>query len=290
MFDGFRLEHVHVGDGIRLRVRHGGSGPAVLLLHGHPRTHTTWHRVAPLLAAHFTVVCPDMRGYGESSKPPTTPDHAPYSKRAMAVDFVRLMHALGHERFAVAGHDRGSYAAFRLAMDHPDAVRKLSALDCVPLAEALDRCDAKFAHDWYHWFFFAQPDKPERAINADPDAWYEVGVRNRADVMGEENFADFHRAIHDPVTVFGMLEDYRAGLGLDRAHDEADRVAGRTLTCPTQVLWSSRDDMEDLYGDVAAVWRPWAPDLRSGRIESGHHMAEEAPEELAEKLISFFTD
>jgi haloacetate dehalogenase len=287
MFDGFRLDHVDVGD-VRLRVRHGGSGPAVLLLHGHPRTHTTWHRVAPLLAAHFTVVCPDLRGYGESSKPPTTPDHAPYSKRTVAADCATLMATLGHERFAVAGHDRGSLVALRLTLDHPDRVRRLAVLDGVPVVEALSRCDAKFAHDWYHWFFFAQPDKPERAINSDPDAWYEVGVRNRREVMGEENFADFYRAIHDPATVAAMLEDYRAGLGIDRAHDEADVAAGRTITCPTQVLWSSRDDMEDLYGDVLAVWRPWAQDLRGSRIESGHHMAEEAPDELAAELISFF--
>ena len=249
MFEGFALERIDVGEAV-LRVRHGGAGPPVLLLHGHPRTHTTWHRVAPLLAREFTVVCPDLRGYGESSKPPTTDDHAPYSKRAMAGDCVRLMRALGHERYAVAGHDRGSYVAYRLALDDPEAVRKLAVLDCVPIAEALARADAHFAQAWFHWFFFAQPEKPERAILADPDAWY---GRQDPKAMGQENWEDWRRAIHDPETVRAMLEDYRAGLGIDRANDEADRAAGRAIVCPVLVAWSERDDLEDLYGDIVAV-------------------------------------
>jgi haloacetate dehalogenase len=285
-FDSFTLTRITVGD-VTLRVRYGGSGPALLLLHGHPRTHTTWHRVAPMLAADFTVVCPDLRGYGESTTVPTTDDHAPYSKRAMAGDLVGLMRELGHERFAVAGHDRGSYVALRLALDHPDHVTALSVLDSVPIGEALARCDARFAREWFHWFFFAQPDVPERVINADPDAWYKVGVRNTPERLGEENFADFRRAVHDPATVFAMLEDYRAGLGVDRAHDDADRAAGRRVTCPTQVLWSTRDDLEQLYGDVLAVWRPWTTELTGGPIESGHHMAEEAPADLARALREF---
>src|SRR3954468_11397344 len=144
MFDGFSLAHVDTGEAV-LRVRHGGSGPPVLLLHRHPRTHTTWHRVAPLLARRRTVVCPDLRGYGESSKPPTTPDHEPYSKRAMARDAVALMRALGHERFAVVGHDRGACVAFRTAMDHPESITALAVLDSIPIVEILDRCDARFA-------------------------------------------------------------------------------------------------------------------------------------------------
>jgi haloacetate dehalogenase len=289
MFDTFTLERIDTGE-VTLRVRHGGDGPPVLLLHGHPRTHTTWHRVAPLLAERHTVVCPDLRGYGQSDKPSTTADHAPYSKRAMAGDVVSLMRALGHSRFAVVGHDRGSYVAFRLAMDHPETVTALAVLDSVPIGEALARCDARFARAWYHWFFFAQPDKPERAILSDPDEWYGVGRRSTPETMGEENFADFRRAIHDPATVRAMLEDYRAGLGVDRAADDADRAAGRTLACPTLVAWSARDDLADLYGDVLAVWRPWAPDLRGAVIDSGHHMAEEAPEQLASTLLTFWRD
>ncbi|MGW4062884.1 alpha/beta fold hydrolase [Amycolatopsis sp. NPDC004747] len=287
MFEGFTLDRIDVGE-VTLRVRHGGSGPPVLLVHGHPRTHTTWHRVAPRLADRFTVVCADTRGYGESAKPPTDAGHTPYSKRAMAADFVALMRHLGHERFFVAGHDRGAYVATRLALDHPSVVRGAAILDAVPIGEALARCDARFAREWYHWFFFAQPEKPERVITADPDAWYEVRTKNTPERLGAENFADFHRAIHDPATVTAMLEDYRAGLGIDREHDDADRAAGRRIACPTLVLWSSEDDMEDLYGDVLAVWQPWTTDLRGHAIESGHHVAEENPEDLAAALGGFF--
>ena len=283
MFDGFTLERIDVGDAV-LRVRHGGSGPPLLLLHGHPRTHTTWHRVAPLLAPDFTVVCPDLRGYGESTAPPTTPDHAPFSKRAMAGDMRALMAQLGFERFAVAGHDRGSYVALRLALDAPETVTRLAVLDSVPIAEALERCDAEFAADWWHWFFFAQTAKPaEDWISRDPEAWYTVDP----DKMGAENHADWRRAVHDPATVHAMVEDYRAGLGIDRAHDEADRAAARRVACPTLAAWSIHDDMEQIYGDPLAIWAAWADDLRGARIDSGHHMAEEAPGQLAAELRAF---
>jgi haloacetate dehalogenase len=283
VFDGFELERIDVGEA-ELRVRHGGSGPPLVLLHGHPRTHTTWHRVAPLLAGAFTVVCPDLRGYGESSKPPTTDDHAPYSKRAMAGDVLRLMRHLGHERFGVAGHDRGSCVAYRLALDHPDAVAKLAVLDGVPIAERLARADAAFAQAWYHWFFFAVPGKPERAILADPDAWYGDPGPER---MGRGNWEDWKRAIRDPGTVRAMLEDYRAGLGVDRAADEADRAAGRRIRCPVLVAWSRHDDT-DLQGNPVEIWHGWASDVRGAVIDSGHHMAEGAPEQLASTLRDFF--
>ncbi|WP_326600364.1 alpha/beta fold hydrolase [Streptomyces sp. NBC_01803] len=286
MFEGFTLTDAE-GDGVRLRVRHGGGGPPVLLLHGHPRTHATWHRVAPLLAAAgYHVVCPDLRGYGQSAKPPTDAGHRPYSKRAMARDCLALMRGLGHERFAVAGHDRGAYVATRLALDHPRAVRSLTVLDAVPIGETLRRCDAGFASSWWHWFFLGQTEKPaERVIDADPDAWY-GGDPAR---MGAEAYRDYHRAIHDPATVHAMCEDYRAGLGVDRDHDEADRRAGRRVACPVQVLWATGDDLPELYGDVVGVWRDWAGDLLAGGpIDSGHHMAEEAPRELAGALRAFW--
>jgi haloacetate dehalogenase len=288
-FEGFVEQRVEVGDGVVLRVRSGGSGPPVVLLHGHPRTHTTWHRVAPLLvAAGHTVVCPDLRGYGQSSKPPPAADHAPHSKRATAGDIVQLMRRLGHPEFAVVGHDRGSYVALRTALDHPAVVTHLAVLDCIPIVEHLDRCDARFAAAWWHWFFFAQPEKPERAINADPEAWYGARAPGRAATMGEENHADFVRAISDPDTVRAMLEDYRAGLTVDRADEEADRAGGRRVTCPTLVLWAARDDLEELHGDPRLIWADWTTDLRGGGpIDSGHHMAEEAPEELAAELRGF---
>jgi haloacetate dehalogenase len=283
VFDGFELQQIDVGE-VVLRVRHGGSGPPVLLLHGHPRTHTTWHLVAPLLARDHTVVCPDLRGYGRSGKVPDEPDHAQASKRAVARDAVALMHKLGHERFAIVGHDRGAYGAFRTALDHPRYVTHLAALDAVPIGDALARADARFAQSWWHWFFFGQTAKPaERVISADPDAWY----TGSPEAMGQENYDDYRRAIHDPATVHAMLEDYRAGLGPDRASDEADRAAGRTIGCPVLVLWATRDDLPELYGDPLEVWRPWAPDLRGGPLDSGHHMAEEVPHELAAALRSF---
>jgi haloacetate dehalogenase len=283
VFEDFTTERVDTGDAT-IHVRYGGSGSPVVLLHGHPRTSATWHRVAPLLADRHTVVCPDLRGYGSSSKPPTTPDHEPYSKRAMARDCVALMSALGHDRFAVVGHDRGAYVAIRTTLDHSDRVTALAALDAVPIGAALARCDAAFAASWWHWFFLGQTAKPaERVICADPDAWYRVSP----DAMGDEAYAELRAALRDPATVHAMCEDYRAGLGLDRAHDDADRAAGRRIGCPTLVAWATGDDLPTLYGDVLAVWRDWADDVRGAAIDSGHHMAEERPAELAALLRSF---
>jgi haloacetate dehalogenase len=283
VFDGFELERVDVGEAT-LRVRHGGSGPAILLLHGHPRTHVTWHRVAPLLADSFTVVCPDLRGYGESSHPPEKPNHETYSKRAMASDCAALMTRLGHERFAVVGHDRGALVAPRIALDQPERVTHAVMMDGMPLLEHIERCDVKFAQAWWHWFFFAQTEKPaERVINADPDAWYRVD----RDLMGEEAYADLRRALHDPDVVHAMLEDYRAGLSIDREHAEADRAAGRTIACPVLLLWAARDDTEELYGDPIPIWEAWAADVRGHSLDSGHHMAEEVPEQVATALRDF---
>jgi haloacetate dehalogenase len=283
MFDGFQLEMIELPEAT-LRVRHGGSGSPLLLLHGHPRTHATWHRVAPILANHHTVVCPDLRGFGRSSIPGDTDDHAASSKRAKARDCIALMQHLGFDRFAIAGHDRGSYTAFRTAMDHPSAVTHLIVLDGVPILEALERCDARFATAWWHWFFFVQPGKPEQAINADPDAWY----GGSAEQMGLEAYADYRAAIHDPRIIHGMIEDYRAGITIDPLHDAEDREAGSRIECPTMVLWSLRDDLEQLYGDVLEVWRPWtAARLQGKGLDCGHHMAEEAPDALAAEILQF---
>jgi haloacetate dehalogenase len=284
MFENFRLEMIEVPE-TTLRVRHGGSGPPILLLHGHPRTHTTWYKVAPILAEHFTVLCPDLRGFGKSGKPSDPHDYEASSKRAKARDCVALMDHFGFDKFFLVGHDRGSYTAFRTAMDHPARVKKLAILDGVPILEALERCDVHFATRWWHWFFFAQRDKPEQAIFADPLAWY--GGTEAS--MGKENFADFRSAVQDPSTIQGMLGDYRAGVHIDHLHDLDDRNCGRKLTCPLRVLWSVQDDLEDIYKDVLAVWQPWSTLPVSGLgIDCGHHMAEEAPLELARELTSFF--
>ena len=284
MFEGFRTEYVDVGEAT-LHVRYGGNGPPVLLLHGHPRTSATWHRVAPRLVEQgFRVVCPDLRGYGRSVGPAPSADHSAHSKRAMAGDLVRLMDRLGHSRFALAGHDRGSYVALRLALDHPDRVSRLALLDCIPISEHLARMDARFATSWWHWFFFAQPGIPERVINADPDAWYS----GDPEAMGRENHDEFRQATRDPTVVRAMLEDYRAGLTVDRADEEADRAAGRRITAPLLVLWSLGDDLVDLYGDPLRIWADWADDVRGHGIDSTHHMAERAPDALAAALVEFW--
>jgi haloacetate dehalogenase len=233
----------------------------------------------------FTVVCPDLRGYGRSAKPAPAADHSTYSKRSTADDLRNLMLSLGHTKFALAGHDRGSYVALRLTLDHPELVTAVALLDSIPISEHLDRADARFATLWWHWFFFAQPEIPERVINADPDSWYKGDPKS----MGEDNYAEWRAATRNPATVLAMLEDYRAGLTIDRADEEADRAAGRMIQCPALVLWSSRDDLEDLYGNPLTIWRKWARNVSGRSIDSGHHMAEEASEDLTSALVDFFS-
>jgi haloacetate dehalogenase len=284
VFPGFEIRRVRVDARVDLRVRVGGDGPAVILLHGHPRTHTTWHAVAPRLAtAGYSVICPDLRGYGQSSKPDPDQEHLTYCDRAMATDIAALATHLGHDRFSVVGHDRGSYVAYRTALDHPERVTSLAVLDGVPIVEALQRAGAAFAESWWHWFFFGASPHAERVVDADPLTWY----RPDADTMGAENYADMVDAVTDPGTVRAMIEDYRASLHVDRRHDEEDRGAGRQIECLTLVAWSRYDDMADLYGDPARVWEPWCRlPISSAVIDSGHHMAEEAPEQLADVLLA----
>ncbi|HET9141658.1 alpha/beta hydrolase [Actinophytocola sp.] len=283
MFEGFQAETVD-GAGLPVFVRHAGAGPAVLLLHGHPRTSATWHRVAPRLVAEgFTVVCADLPGYGRSGKPVPADDHEPHSKRAGARRLLAAMRALGHDRFAVVGHDRGSYFALRLALDHPEHVVRAVLVDCLPISEHLERITPRFATQWWHWFFFAQPGTPERVINADPDAWY----RGDPEIMGAENHAEWRAAMRDPEVVRGMLEDYRAGLTVDYRDERADRAAGRRLDQPVLVLWSLRDDLEQLYGDPLRIWRDWATDVTGHGIDSGHHVAELAPGDLTAAIADF---
>jgi haloacetate dehalogenase len=285
MFEGFTTDQINVGDA-SIYVRYGGTGPPVLLLHGHPRTSATWHRVAPQLVRRgLTVVCPDLRGYGRSLGPAPTSDHRTHSKRVVAEDLVGVMHALGHRQFALAGHDRGSYVALRLALDHPEAVPRLALLDCIPISEHLSRITTEFATRWWHWFFFAQPEIPERVINADPDNWY----HGDPEAMGQDNYDEWREATRNPDVVRAMIEDYRAGLTIDRQQEEADRAAGNRLRMPLLVLWSQRDDLEELYGDPLAIWRDWAVDVRGHSIDSGHHMAEEAPNAVATSLGNFFS-
>ncbi|MGD0050933.1 MAG: alpha/beta hydrolase [Vulcanimicrobiaceae bacterium] len=287
MFDGFVLERIDTGEA-QLRVRHGGVGPPLLLLHGHPQTHVMWHRVAPDLAREFTVVAMDLRGYGESSKPPTTDDHEPYSKRAMARDAVAVMRHLGFERFAVAGHDRGGRVAYRLALDHPERVARLATLDILPTYEHFARADMRFGLGYWHWFFLAQPyPLPETLIGADPERFF-LGRPNRPNVFAPEALADYLRCYRDPATIHAACEDYRAAASYDYALDEADKRAGRRIAAPLLALWGGRAQVGSWY-DVLAIWREWADDVRGGPIDAGHFLAEEAPEATYAALRSFFT-
>jgi haloacetate dehalogenase len=284
MFEGFRLATIDTGEAT-IRLRHGGRGPPLLLLHGNPQTHVMWHNVAPRLAERFTVVAADLRGYGDSSKPADAPDHAPHSKRAMARDQIAVMRQLGFERFFVAGHDRGGRCAYRMALDHPDVVLKLAVLDIIPTYEHYRRTDMRFAMAYWHWFFLAQPyPLPEQMIGADPD-WY--CLRGRRHLFDPEALEEYLRCFRNPDTRHAICEDYRAGATIDYAMDEADRAAGRRIASPLLALWAGRNPIHEAY-DVLAVWRDWAVDVRGRAFDCGHYLPEEAPEETLAAFFEFF--
>jgi haloacetate dehalogenase len=276
-FEGFELFRSTVGE-VTLRVRVGGSGPPLLLLHGYPETHLMWATVAGDLARDFTVVAPDLRGYGESSQPPTVPTHETFGKRAMAADGVGLMRRLGFERFDVAGHDRGARVAYRMALDTPDAVRRVTVMDVIPTGEVWARADARFALGYWHWGFLAQPEPlPEAVIGRDPEHFF-LDAQFGGVLRGfePEAVADYTFALHDPAVVHAMCEDYRAGAGCDRRLDDEDRAAGRTIAAPLQVLWAAKGALAAWY-DPLEVWRAWADDVSGAAIDSGHFMVEEQP-------------
>lgn len=283
MFEGFAVSRIATSEA-EIHVRHGGAGPPLLLLHGNPQTHAMWHRIAPCLARHFTVVASDLRGYGDSSKPVSTPDHESYSKRAMARDQVEVMTRLGFDRFFVAGHDRGGRCAYRMAIDHPERVAKLAVLDIVPTGEAFRRADMAFALGYWHWFFLAQPfDLPERMILAQGD---DHCLRGRRHLFAPEALGEYLRCFRDPAMIHAMCEDYRAGAGIDCRLDERDR-GQRPIACPVLALWGGRGPLNAWY-DVLGIWRDWATDVSGHSLDCGHYLAEEAPEETFAALEAFF--
>lgn len=289
-FPGFTQRRIETA-GASINLVTGGSGPPLLLLHGYPQTHLMWRKLAPRFAAEFTVVAPDLRGYGDTSKPPAGPDHINYSKRALAQDQVEVMTALGFERFCVAGHDRGARVAHRLARDHPQRVGRLALLDIVPTLYRFETIDQKAATSSYHWFFLIQPGGlPERLIGAEPEFFlrHSLGSWARDPAAFEpEVFAEYLRCFRNPETIRATCDEYRAGASIDLVHDRADR--GRKLAMPLLVLWGERSSQGSGY-DVLAVWRDHAKNAVGQAIASGHFLPEEAPDDTYQALRRFFTD
>jgi haloacetate dehalogenase len=290
MFENFTQTQI-AADGATINLRYAGAGPPLLLLHGYPQNHTMWHLVAPRLAERFTVVAADLRGYGDSAKPPGGDDHAGYAKRAMAHDQVQAMRALGFERFAVVGHDRGGRVGHRMALDHPDRVTRLAVLDIVPTYHIFTHVTKELATLYYHWFFLIQPyDLPERMIGADPLYYLHKklgGWGGKLDIFAPEALAEYERCFRDPATIHASCEDYRAAASIDLEHDAADRE--RKLGCPLLALWGERGVPHRCH-DVLAVWRDYAGDVRGRALPAGHFLAEEQPEETAEELLAFLTE
>jgi haloacetate dehalogenase len=292
-FEGFSLATREVPGRGAVRLRIGGSGPPLLLLHGNPQTHAMWNAVAPALARRFTCVLPDLRGYGGSHKPPATADHAPYAKREMAGDVAALMADLGFARYAVASHDRGARVAHRLALDHPEQVERLAVMDVVPTVEHFERADMSFALGYYHWFWFAQPHPfPEELINKAPETWFNAHTGRDTGAPPKffhpEALADYIAAARDPATITGMCEDYRAAASLDLVHDRMSRAEGRRVQCPMLVLWGEKGHVGGWY-DPLALWRKYcAGPVTGGPVPSGHYLAEEAPESVLAAFESFF--
>ena len=281
LFEGFALDSIDTGEAV-IRVCHSGSGPPLLLLHGYPQSHVMWHKVAPLLAHDFTVVAPDLRGYGDSSRPLSSPDHTPYSKRVMALDQIEVMRQFGFEQFFVAGHDRGGRCAYRMALDHPARVLKLATLDVIPTGEAFRRINQEFALGYWHWFFLAAPNPlPENRIGANPEDFY---FPNR-DLFDPAALAEYRRVVRQPETIHAMCEDYRAAATLDYQYDEADR-GQRKISCPLLALWGRQGKLEQWY-DVLEIWRDWADDVQGHALDCGHFLAEEAPEATYAALNAF---
>ncbi len=285
-FDSRDIDH----DGVRLRVRSAGSGPPLLLLHGHPQTHAMWHRVAPALAERFSVVTMDLRGRGDSSRPPASADHALYSKRAMAADALAVMRACGFERFAVCAHDRGARVAHRLALDHPQAVSRLMLLDIAPTLSMYEGTTEAFARAYWHWFFLIQPaPMPERAIEADPAAWVLEGMGSRnagLKVFAPEALAEYQRCLAIPGSATAVCEDYRASATIDLDHDRADRSAGKRVNAPLRVLWGAHGTVGKCF-DVLALWRAVATEVSGRAVDCGHYIAEEQPVVLLEEAHQF---
>jgi haloacetate dehalogenase len=280
-----------------IHVQRGGSGPAVLLLHGFPETLAMWREIASVLAQRFSVVCADLRGYGASGCPPSAADHAPYSKRALARDMVSVMTQLGWERFSIAGHDRGGRVGYRVALDAPDRVERLAVLDVVPIDTAWDRADDRLALGFWPWSFLAQPEPlPERLVGAAPEAVIDSTLSMEwgtpAETFDEDRRAEYLAQLKDSDHVHAICEEYRAAASIDREHDRADRAAGRRISCPVLVLWSATGPLASWYiddGGPLELWRELAPNVTGHPVDGGHFFPEEQPHDTARELAAFFS-
>ncbi len=290
MFEGFAQKRITVPDtDIHLRI--GGSGPPLLLVHGYPQSHVMWHKIAPALAESFTVVAPDLRGYGDSGKPPSDAAHLHYAKRTMANDLVAVMRTLGFARFHLAGHDRGGRVSYRLALDH-DCVIKLATLDIIPTLEQFERMDKTGSLGSYHWYFLAQPAPfPETLIGANPDYFFHYTLKRSQqggdDIFTPDALVEYERCFRNPETIRAMCEDYRAGASIDCEFDAQDRERGHRITCPMLALWGDRGRPHKRAG-VLEVWRSWANDVQGEGLPCGHFLPEEAPELTLQALRTFF--
>ena len=288
MFEGFERVRVDTGEAT-INAVHGGTGPPVLLLHGFPQTSAMWHQVAPTLAQRHTVVAADLRGYGDSGRPPAGDDHAGYSFRAMAADQVALMHSLGHGRFAVVGHDRGARVTHRMALDSPEAVTRLAVLDILPTLHVYSHVDRRLATAYYHWFLYIQPyDVPERLIAGDPIGYLHTVLGRfggSVDAFAPEAVAEYERVFADPDARHAMMEDYRAGASIDLEHDRAD--IGRRVEAPLLAMWGTRCVVGRGPANPVAVWREHATDVRGVGLDAGHYLVEERPEESLATIRRF---
>ncbi|PZW90244.1 haloacetate dehalogenase [Pseudomonas sp. 478] len=289
MFAGFLKDQRHV-NGVDIAYRIGGNGPGLLLLHGHPQTHVIWHKVAEQLAEHFTVIAADLRGYGDSGKPPANDDHTHYSKREMAKDGVELMKSLGFAQFSVLAHDRGARVAHRLALDHPDAVQRLVLLDIAPTLSMYAQTNEAFARAYWHWFFLIRPAPlPETLIESDPESYLRSVMGSRSAGLKPftpEAFGEYLRCLKLPGTARGICEDYRASAGIDLEHDRADIDAGRHLLLPLLVLWGAEGTVGRCF-EPLKEWQHVAANVRGKALPAGHYLAEEAPDLILAEVLGF---
>ncbi len=290
LFPGFARSLIRVDDQIDICVRTGGSGPPLLMLHGHPQTHAMWHRVAPALSHHFRLVLADLRGYGDSSKPAGLADHGNYSRRTMARDLVQVMERLGHPRFSILAHDRGARVAHRLALDHPERLDRIVLLDIAPTLAMYRQTGEAFARAYWHWFFLIQPaPMPERLIEADPAAYVREKMNRKPaglSIFDPRALAEYIRCASLPGAAHGVCEDYRASASIDLQHDEASLAAGERIQSPLLVLWGAHGAIERCFKPLEC-WAQVANDLRGEALPCGHYVAEEAPQAMLDKVLPF---